>query len=142
MPGVLARWGGLPVSWRPRAAQTCRVLDIPLTTAADRARRHNAALDAEIDKALAEMAACRMAQVQVARAARELDGVPAVGAAAAGTRFSSPAASRLRGELSGMDGSVRSAAGRLGALAGLLARGAQDAERRATALAARKVSGV
>jgi hypothetical protein len=116
------------------------VLDIPLTSAADRARRHNAALDAEIDKALAEMAACRMAQMQVTRAARDLDGVPSVGGAAARTQFTSPAASRLRGELSGMDSSVRSAAGRLGALAGLLARGAEDAERRAAAAKARKVS--
>ncbi|HSV67582.1 MAG TPA: hypothetical protein VLJ59_16975 [Mycobacteriales bacterium] len=118
------------------------MLDIPTTSAADQARRHNAALDAEITKALDEMVACRAAQVQVARAARELDGVPSVGAAAAGTRFTSPAASRLRTELSGMDGSVRSAAGRLGALVGLLARGAREAELRASTLAARKVPGV
>ena len=104
--------------------------------AAARARRHNAALDAEIDKALDEMAACRATQAQVARAARALDGAPAVGAAAAGTRFTSPAASRLRTELTGMDGSVRAAAGRLGALAGLLGRAAQDAELRVAALEA------
>jgi hypothetical protein len=113
-----------------------------MTSSADRARRHNAALDAEMDKALAEMAACRVAQVQVRRAARELEGVPSVGAAAAGTRFSSPAASRLRTELSGMDGSVRSAAGRLGELGGLLARGVREADLRAAALQAQKVPGV
>jgi hypothetical protein len=113
-----------------------------MTSAADRARRHNAALDAEITKALDEMAACRAAQAQVTRAAGELDGVPSVGAAAAGTRFTSPAASRLRTELSGMDDAVRGAAGRLTALAGLLARGAREAELRVAALEARKVTGV
>lgn len=118
------------------------MLDIPTTSAADQARRHNAALDAEISKALDEMAACRAVQAQVARVARELDGVPSVGAAAAGTRFTSPAASRLRTELAGMDGSVRTAAGRLNALVGQLARGAREAELRASALAARKVPGV
>ena len=122
------------------------MLDTPTTSAAGeaaaRARRHNAALDAEIAEALDEMVACRAAQAQVARAARELDGVPSVGAAAAGTRFTSPAASRLRTELSGMDGSVRGAAGRLGALAGLLASGAREAELRVAALEARKVPGV
>lgn len=40
-----------------------------------------------------------------------------------------------------MDGSVRAAAGRLGALAGLLAHGAKEAELRAAALKARKVPG-
>jgi hypothetical protein len=78
------------------------VLDIPTTSAADRATRHDAALDAEITKALDEMVACRAAQVQVARTAgavtaAELAGGRTAGAAARTAAAGGPKDGDVRG---------------------------------------------
>jgi hypothetical protein len=85
--------------------------------------------------ALDDLAACRAAAATLARARQGLDAAPDVGRAAAGTRFQSPAADRLRDELTGMAGAVRNAHGRVDELVRLLAAAAREAERRLTELA-------
>jgi hypothetical protein len=93
----------------------------------DATRAMNAALD--------EMAACRAAAAALARARQELGSAPDMGRAAAGARFQSPAADRLRDELTGMASAVRDAEGRLDELVRLLAAAALQAEQRITELA-------
>jgi hypothetical protein len=89
---------------------------------------------AAIDAALDEMAAARMCAMQLARAGRALGDVPEVDRAADATRFASPGATRLRGELAGMAAAVRDARGRLDELVGLLGAAATQAEQRAERL--------
>jgi len=87
-----------------------------------------------MNAALEEMAACRAAAAALVRARQGLGGAPDVGRAAAGTRFQSPAADRLRDELTGMASAVRDAEGRIADLVWLLATAAMQAQQRVTEL--------
>jgi hypothetical protein len=89
---------------------------------------------AAMNAALDEMAAARFCAMQVSRAGQALGDAPDVDRAAAATRFASPAATRLRRELTGMADAVRDAGRRIDKLVRLLTAAANEAEQRADRL--------
>jgi hypothetical protein len=74
------------------------------------------------DTYLAYLTAARTTAAELARARAALGAVPDLGAAAAGTRFQSPAGDRLRRDLTGIGVGLRDAEGRLAELVAFLQR--------------------
>lgn len=72
------------------------------------------------DRYLAYQQATRLARMGLVRALAQVRGVPDVGAATAGTTFSSPASTRLKADVAGIGTGIRDAADRIAELIAFL----------------------